>query len=149
MRVAIETINDALRFAETGERPSPKRTGRKARKQTGPPKYVSIAEDVVRLHDQDQRSFEAIARELGVSVGTVTRAYDHLRPGAVLRAVEQGQKPDHGRYRHLPPDIRTQIRVRLSNGERPAVIAATLERGRSSVYRIQKEMRSAPADHRQ
>jgi DNA invertase Pin-like site-specific DNA recombinase len=47
-------------------------------KQIGRPRRVFDRQQVVRLRDQEKRSWPQIARRLGVGVGTVRRAYDAL-----------------------------------------------------------------------
>jgi DNA invertase Pin-like site-specific DNA recombinase len=47
-------------------------------KQIGRPQRVFDRQQVVRLRDQEKRSWPQIARRLGVGVGTVRRAYDAL-----------------------------------------------------------------------
>jgi putative DNA-invertase from lambdoid prophage Rac len=47
-------------------------------KQIGRPRRVFDRQEVLRLRDQERRSWPHIARRLGVGVGTVRRAYDAL-----------------------------------------------------------------------
>jgi putative DNA-invertase from lambdoid prophage Rac len=51
---------------------------RAAGKQIGRPRRVFDRQQVVRLRDQEKRSWPQIARRLGVGVGTVRRAYEAL-----------------------------------------------------------------------
>src|SRR5215831_4348414 len=51
---------------------------RAAGRQIGRPRRVFDRQQVVRLRDQEKRSWPQIARRLGVGVGTVRRAYNAL-----------------------------------------------------------------------
>jgi hypothetical protein len=132
---------DILDFAKTGQRPK-----WKAGKRTGtggkPAKYLVIRSDVVRLRDEDKMSFVKIAATLGVSLSTVKRAYDDLRPEAVHEAAENGTLPQRGRYSHLGVDVFQKIRKMLSTGTKPKEIAKSLGCGTSTVYRVRRKMKA-------
>src|SRR5439155_10103337 len=98
--VGWQTAREALEFARSGRRPVTKPSGKRGNWQ-GPPKYVVLADEAVRLRDQEQLSFERIAKRLKVAKRTATRAYDHGRPAAVREAAEEGKPPRRGRYSHL------------------------------------------------
>ena len=67
---------------ENGERSESIRAGharvRAAGKQIGRPRRVFDRQQILRLRDQEKRSWPQIARRLGVGVGTVRRAYEAL-----------------------------------------------------------------------
>lgn len=48
-------------------------------KRVGRPKRIFDREEVVRLHDEEDRSWSQIAQELGIGAGTARRAYDELK----------------------------------------------------------------------
>ncbi len=93
-----ETVDQALSFVHTGRRPKTKPPGKRSGTRAGPPQYVCLAAEVVRLRDEKKVSFEKIAARKGASVSTVPRAYDRGRPEAVREAAEQGQRPQRGHY---------------------------------------------------
>jgi DNA invertase Pin-like site-specific DNA recombinase len=62
--------SESIRAGHARARPSGKQIGR--------PRRVFDRQQVVRLRDQKKRSWPAIARNLGVGVGTVRRAYEAL-----------------------------------------------------------------------
>lgn len=104
-------------------------------------KKVYVAE-VVRLRDDRRLSFKKIAQQLGVSEGTVTRAYDRGKPQAVREAAERGQKPRRGRYSHLGPKVFERIRAGLKAGDSPERVAGLVGCSVSTAYRIRKQTRS-------
>ena len=50
-------------------------------KHMGRPKLIFDRNEVVRLRDQEHRSWPEIARRTGLGVGTVVKAYRDLRGG--------------------------------------------------------------------
>jgi hypothetical protein len=132
---------EILRFAETGERPEWKKS-----KATGnggnPAKYLQISKEVSYLRDKKKMSIVQIAAKLGVSRGTVCRAYDHEHPQAAREAAERGERPCRGRYSHLGEDVYEEIRKLLRAGIKPAEIAAKVGCGASTVNRERRRMRA-------
>ncbi|WP_052639604.1 recombinase family protein, partial [Zavarzinella formosa] len=128
------TVRDALAFGDIGERPKTK-TQKKPTCRRGPHKYRAIAAEVVRLREEEQMSFDRIAERLEASQGTVTRAYDHLRPAAVRNAAATGDIPSRGKYRHLSPDQLAEIEKLLREGRSDLSVAEAVGCGKSSVRR--------------
>jgi DNA invertase Pin-like site-specific DNA recombinase len=95
------------------------------------------------MRDIKQKSFSKIARLLGVSVDTVTRAYDHARPAAVREAAERGERPRRGRYSHLGPEVHERIREGFVADERPEDVARAAGCSVQTVYRLYSRMRSS------
>ena len=58
-----------------------------------------------------------IARELGVSGGTVRRSWDSAHPEEIQAAAEEGRTPIRGGYRHLPQDKIQRMREMVVKGE--------------------------------
>lgn len=137
--VTWERANQSLVFARTGKRPATKPPGRRTGKGDPRRKVIDVAE-VVRLRDVLRMSFKKIARQLGVSTGTIARAYDRGNPDAVKNAAESGENPKRGHYTHLSTDIFEQIRARLKAGEPAAKIAKNLGCGLSTVYRVRRKI---------
>jgi hypothetical protein len=143
LKVTWGTVQDALEFANTSRRPKTKPSGKRTRKRQGPPKYVAFTDEVVRLRDTEQLSFQRIAEKLNISPDTVTRAYDHGHPEAIRAAAEAGQTPKRGRYSHLGPGICERIRLGLNAGQAPGKIAANVGCAVQTVYRVRRQMRDA------
>ncbi len=137
-KISWQYAKEILNFAKTGKRPkweAGKRTG------TGiTTKYLAISSDVVRMRDQDRMSFAKIAAKLGVSLSTVTRAYDDARPDAVRKAAANGTLPQRGTYSHLGEDVFHKIRAMLREGRKPKEIAEALGCGTSTVHRTRRAM---------
>jgi hypothetical protein len=138
-----ETVDQALRFTTTGQRPVTKPPGKRTGTRTGLPKYVSLSPEVVRLRDEKQMAFKKIADLNGISESTATRAYDHGHPEAVRDAAEQGNRPRRGLYSHLGTNTLGRIRAALEAGDRSRVVAATVGCGTSTVYRIRRSLHMA------
>ncbi len=135
------TVNQALEFARTGHRPKMKPGGKRTGRGHAGRKQIDVAE-VVRLRDEQQLSFTKIAQRLGISEGTVTRAYDRGKPQAVRDAAERGQKPQRGQDSHLRPEVFERIRVGLNAGLTPERVAENVGCSASTVYRIRRQTRS-------
>lgn len=141
-----EYAKQILEFADTGKRPTWGSSQGRGSGLDKPTKYPEIANEVVRLRDEEKMSFVRIAAQLGVSDGTVRRAYDHARPEAVQEAAEQGKLPSRGRYSHLGEDVFRKIREMLRAGKKPKDIAAKVGCGPSTVYRVQRDMKTKAGD---
>lgn len=136
-----EVAREARDFARTGKRPTRKsKAGRKKGKGKPNKKYADLAEEVVRLREQQRLSFGKIAKLLKVHTCTATRAYDHAKPEAVRDAAEQGKRPSRGHCSRFGGSILDQIRVELRAGRKPAEIGRILGCGRSIVDRVKKAM---------
>lgn len=146
---------EILRFADTGERPewnARKRPRRKASKRNGAGsnaiRYIEIAEEVAHLRDKKKMSIVRIAAKLGVSRGTVCRAYDHEHPQAIREAAERGEPPCRGQYSNLGEDVYDEIRKLLRAGTKPSEIAAKVGCGTSTVNRVRRKMRAETGEDR-
>jgi len=92
------------------------------------------------MRDDEKMSFVAIAAKLGVSPSTVTRAYDHLRPETVRKAVENGTSARRGQVSRLGEEVIQKIREQLEAGTEAKEIAKQLGCGTSTVYRVRRKM---------
>ncbi|OAI50236.1 hypothetical protein AYO44_17970 [Planctomycetaceae bacterium SCGC AG-212-F19] len=135
-----ETVRQAFAFARTGQRPIQKQHGKRRGVRQGPPKYVTLAPEVVRLREEQGLPFKRIARALGVSGNTVTRAYDFARPEATDEAAAHGCKPQRGSYSRLGPNKNEQIRAKLRAGDHPCEIATAVGCSASMVYRVRRSL---------
>ncbi|MCC9642268.1 helix-turn-helix domain-containing protein [Rhodopirellula sp. JC740] len=80
-------------------------------------KTAKIGPDVVRLRNQGL-AFEAIAKKLGTTGGTASRAYKQYHAKANLAAVEKGERLDTGKNkRKISSDQVNLIRTMLAGGE--------------------------------
>jgi transposase-like protein len=128
----------ALVFARSGVCSKSKPPGRWTGTGGGTPKYVALAEEVVRLKEQERMSFQAIASLLGVSAPTATRAYDHARRDAGTHAAEQGRSPTRGHFSHLSSEVRRCMLEGLSSGLSVHQVAREAGCSPSTVYRIRQ-----------
>jgi DNA invertase Pin-like site-specific DNA recombinase len=110
------TVRQALKFAETGERPNwgpkrkPKGTGGKATR------YKEIAPEVVRMVDEEAMKFPDVADKLNVGVRTVRRAYDFLKPDAVRAAVTNGTRTKRRKPTRLSHEVFHKIQELAGTG---------------------------------
>ncbi len=141
-----ETVEQAREFAKTGQRPKTKPPGRRTGTRSGTPRYIELADEVVRLRDQEHLSWPRIAKITGVSPRTVRRAYDHGRPEVAREAAEKGQRPRRGRDSHLGPEVYERIRAALNAGERPRDIARAVGCSAQTVRRVRRTMRCSGKD---
>jgi DNA-binding CsgD family transcriptional regulator/DNA invertase Pin-like site-specific DNA recombinase len=89
--------HDALRFAETGERPPkrnvkqyPRNPSSKGRGRRN--KYKALIPIVLQLHDQEHLPFAEIARQQSVSAQTIARAYEAGHPELLEQAITNGTR---------------------------------------------------------
>ena len=71
---------------------------------------------MLRRHRVGKDSFQRIARELGVSEGTVRRAWDSMHAEEVSTAAADGRTPNRGGYRHLAADKISRMREMILLG---------------------------------
>ncbi len=130
-------ISETLEFAKSGKRPA--RPSAKKQPTKGPnskaAKYKDLAPRVAELHDVQKKPLDRIAKQLGVSEGTVRRAYDHAHPEAVRQAVAEKAAVNRGRFTHLDHTIFEKIRELSGQGQSPKEIAAVVGCGVSTVRR--------------
>jgi hypothetical protein len=136
------TVDQALEFAKTGRRPKTRPAGKRIGEGQSRRPKIDVAE-VVRLRDEQRRSFKKIAQRLGFAENTVVRAYDRGKPQAVQEAAEQGQRPERGRYAHLAPEVFARIRAGLNSDRAAQKIADEVGCEVSTVYRFRRQMRAA------
>ena len=141
-----QAVQQAIHFAETGERPKVtggKRTGKQAGKT---PKYIAIDDDVSRLKAKRMSIPKIIAwladhRGIDVSEGTVRRAWNHANPEAVKRALDDRTPPsERARYRNLPSEAIELVKQMLADGHRVKDIAKATGCGESTVYRFRRDL---------
>lgn len=146
-KVSWAYAQEILHFAKTGERPQWK-AGNRTGKGGTPCKYKEIAKTVVRLRDREKMPFEQIAAKLGVSHGTVMRAYDHLKPDAVMTAAESGKRPQRGGYSKLGELKYRKMRKMLAEGAGLKEVAAEVGCSEGTVRRVRKELEAEHGDGR-
>jgi len=98
------------------------------------------AAELVRLREVEHWPFTRIAKRLGIAESTAVRTYDRLRPEAMKQAIETGQTPKRGSYRHLDRDLLAKVEAKLRARERPEAIATAVGCGLSTVYRERKRL---------
>ena len=100
--IGAEVVRDALHLHRTGNRPPARVDGRRRQpRQPGKPfvpKYQRLAAEVDRRRKAGE-SFDRLARELGVSRGTVVRSYDYANQSEAIAAAREGRLPQRPPYR--------------------------------------------------
>ncbi len=132
-----------IEFAETGKRPkwrAGKRTGKGRPKRI---EYKDIISEVVEMRDVKNMPMKQIASDFDVSEAVVRRAYDAGRPDAARKAAESGTRPKRGRYSRIGIDKINEVRKQLRAGKKVPDIATKVGCGKSTVYRIRDEMKTA------
>jgi len=101
--IGAEVVRDALHLHRTGKRPPGRVDGRRRHRrplqpdQQFVPKYQKIAAEVDRRRKAGE-GFDRLARELGISRGTVVRAYDFANRDEAAAAAREGRKPTRPPY---------------------------------------------------
>jgi len=99
--IGAEVVRDALYLHGTGKRPPGRVDGRRRqRRQPGKlfvPKYRQIAVEVDRRRKAGE-GFDRLARAMGVSRGTVVRAYDFANRVDTAAAAREGRAPTRPPY---------------------------------------------------
>ncbi|HRX79944.1 MAG TPA: hypothetical protein P5307_12825, partial [Pirellulaceae bacterium] len=103
------TVQEALDFAKTGNRPKSKPTGKKDNKRNGPPRHQVIADEVARRREAGE-SFAKISKDLSVSASTATRAFDFANREQLEAAAEEGETPRRGHWRRIPAEKINEVR---------------------------------------
>ncbi len=126
LSVNYDTARAALAFATRGERPiSVPRVPRKwTGERSGPPLYVTTADDVARRWDGEGLRLVETSGRLGVNEATARRAYDHYHRDRFVAAVETGATLTRGRRVVLSAAQRDEARERLGRCESLAAAAA-------------------------
>jgi predicted DNA-binding protein (UPF0251 family) len=145
-RADWSTVRAALDFAQTGQLATSTRSGRSTRTRSEPPAYVRLADEVTRLHDVEMMHFVRIAERLGVSGGTVIRAYDMTHRDSLEAAAEQGRTPRRGRGPRLGAQVHGEILRLLRSGQKPKEVAAKVGCSEGTVYRALRSSRAADPD---
>lgn len=157
-------VNQTLEFAKTGKQPewgaqhTEKRGACRAKYGDGvreetstqsghrnATKYVALAPEVSRLREEKKLTYSEIAKALGVSKSTVTRAYDCAHTELIRRAVQSGITPNRGRCGGLGDSKHEEIRRRLQRGERVAEIAEAVGCSDGTVYRQRRRLEAEAA----
>lgn len=135
--LAPKVVTQTLEFAKTGERPTAQPAKKKSSdgQNSKATRYKDIAPRVAELRDVQKKPLDRIAKQLGVSEGTVRRAYDHAHPEAVRQAVAEKAAIKRGRFTHLDHTIFEMIRDLSGQGQSPKEIAAVVGCGVSTVWR--------------
>jgi DNA-binding transcriptional ArsR family regulator len=133
---------EILDFGLTGKRPKWPAHAHHDSGSNAPPLHEQIRDDVVRLRDEEKRTWPKIVdwlkneKGLAVSEGTVRRAYDNAHQEEMRGAVNSGKTPDRGRWRHIPEKTIRQIRRLLKAGKlTPSEIARKVGVSPQTVYR--------------
>lgn len=114
---------EILDYGLTGERPQWPSHSRTENGSSGPPLHEQIRDDVVRLRNEEQRTWPKIVewldreRAIKTSEATVRQAYDKAHQEEMREALENGTSPDRGRWRHLPPKKVKLMRKLLNAGK--------------------------------
>ena len=95
LTVGIDTVRAALGkpLPPSKVKPRPKRKRANAGGKRRIAVYKQISPAVVRLRDEEQKTFAAISKTLGVAKATAVRAYDAGRPDLIQAAVDNGEPP--------------------------------------------------------
>ena len=131
-----------LKFADTGQRPQ---WGTGKGRGNGMAKaciYKDIAPDVVRMRNEEKKSFEEIAAAMKVGIATVCRAYDFGCPDAVREAAMEGKLPKRGSSSRLGEKKFEEIRKLLRDGTTDPEVAAKVGCGQSTVARERRKMKA-------
>ncbi len=142
-----KVVTQTLEFVKTGERPTAQPAKKKSSVGQNPKatRYKDIAPRVAELRDVQMKHIDWIAEHLGVSEGTVRRAYDYAHPEAVRKAVAEKAAVKRGRFTHLDHTIFEKIRELSDQGQSPKEIAAVVGCGvstvRREVWRLEAERR--------
>ena len=142
-----KVVTQTLEFAKTGERPTAQPAKKKSSDGQNPKatQYKDLAPRVVELRDVQRKHINWIAKHLGVSGGTVRRAYDYAHPEAVSKAVAEKATVKRGRFTHLDHTIFEKIRELSGQGQSPKEIAAVVGCGvstvRREIWRLEAERR--------
>jgi hypothetical protein len=146
--VTVMTVQDGLRFARTGRRPSRKQQVRLPKEKRIRRRevflYLEIRENVARLRDTKKMTFPEIQgwflkhRSMSVSEPTLRRAYDAAHPERVDEALENGTCVFRGKTVRYDAATHAEIRRRLAKGEPAAKIAEAIGCGVVTVYRVKK-----------
>lgn len=132
-------VNEALRFGDTGERPTRRPTKKPKGEGTGkgnpPTKYADLAPTVAKLRDLYNWTFRRISKHVGANPITVRRAYDILHPELIREAVERGQSPRRGRSSSLDNSVSDKIASLFAAGTSVKDIAAAVGLSVSTVRR--------------
>ena len=132
-----KVVTQTLEFAKTGERPTALPAKKKSSdgQNSKATRYKDIAPRVAELRDVQMKHIDWIAEHLGVSEGTVRRAYDYAHPEAVRKAVAEKAAVKRGRFTHLDHTIFEKIRELSDQGQSPKEIADVVGCGVSTVRR--------------
>jgi hypothetical protein len=111
----------SLNFAHTGQRPASRpRPPRQRGGSKRVPKYLQIMPDVLRMRDELKLPFAEIARQLGVEVRTVFRAYDEGHPELANRHGPDARIIRDSRRQRLTADEIAQAEIcSVPDGKRP------------------------------
>ena len=145
--LAPKVVTQTLEFAKTGERPTAQPAKKKSSdgQNSKATKYKDLAPRVAELRDVQMKHIDWIAEHLGVTEGTVRRAYDYAHPEAVRKAVAEKAAVKRGRFTHLDHTIFEKIRELSGQGQSPKEIAAVVGCGvstvRREVWRLEAERR--------
>ncbi len=104
-------------------------------------RHADLIQRVVRLRDDDQKSFPRIAKALNIKEGAARHLYDLGIPDRVAEAARAGSCPNRGRYSHLGPRKYSQIRQKLICRQSVKSVALDTGVGQSTVRRELQRMR--------
>jgi hypothetical protein len=141
--VSNAEVHMAKRWLETRQRP--KWPAKRRKKDTGQgnpnrARFRELMPRVLKRRDVKKQSFERIARDLGVSVATVHRAYDAGHPERAEAALVAGTNIDRGSYSRLGPKKYERMRRLLIAGKKPAAVAKPVGVGPSTVGRVRQQL---------
>ena len=140
--ICWEHVSRILVFADTGKWPNWRNTIRIGAGAGGKPnKYLEIADEVARLKDVEDWSFEMIATKMNIALTTVGKAYNHARPEVGRDKAKGNGLPQRRGHKRLSQEKLQTIRELLKSGKKkPIGIAAEVGCSEGSVRRVRKAM---------
>jgi transposase-like protein len=138
VNLPVQTVTEAIAFEENGQRPVRKPPGkRRPSESIQPPfKYVLHRNEIVRLKDQEGRSFASVARVLGISSKTARLAYHGHHAQMMKDAKQDWTQPRRAPYSKLGREKKNEIAAMLRQESKVKAIATQVGCSESTVYRM-------------
>jgi transposase len=131
-------VCDAVAYAEAGVRATTRSPG--TRRPKGTPKrdlkYVTHAKAVADLKDGKGLSFQAIAKQCGISLATAGHAYHYFHRERAASAADAGKAPPRAKYSIIGAAKVREVHRLRAQGNGAEQIASTIGCGLSTVYRM-------------
>lgn len=133
------TVKAAIEFFKTNPVEAQRYAGEHQRQRYRDAKYLRLAPEVERLY-REGHSLTAIGKQLGVTLQTVQRAYDHAKPDAIEEAIQSAEKPNRNKRPPLKPEVYEMIEKKLRAGVGIRRTARECGVDRSVVRRLDRKM---------